>query len=161
MKTYRTTRRVAHSAQDMFALVADVERYPEFVPLCRSLTLRSREAVDGKQVLTADMTAAYKVFSETVTSRITLDREAQTILVEYLDGPFTHLENRWHFRPAGERACDVEFYIAYKFRSATLQMLMGGMFDQAFRKFAGAFEARADEIYRTDGGPAQAGLSTT
>lgn len=161
MKTFQTARRVAHSAQDMFALVADVERYPEFVPLCRSLTLRSREEIDGKQVLTSDMTAAYKVFSETFTSRITLDREAQTILVEYLDGPFTHLENRWHFRPAGGGSCDVEFYIAYEFRSATLQMLMGGMFDQAFRKFAGAFEARAAEIYGKAGDAAQASLNTS
>lgn len=147
MKTFQTTRRVAHSAKDMFALVADVEHYPEFLPLCKELTLRSREIVDGNEVLSADMTIAYKLFRESFTSRVTLDRETLQILVEYLDGPFTHLENRWSFQAVGEGVSDVDFYIAYEFRSKPLQMLMGTMFDQAFRKFAQAFEARADVVY--------------
>jgi len=147
MKKFQTTRKVNHSATDMFALVADIERYPEFLPLCKGLTMRSREQVEDMEILTADMTVAYKFFSETFTSKVTLNRHAHTILVEYLDGPFTHLENRWEFIETDERKCDVNFYIAYELRSTPLQMLMGGMFDQAFGKFSEAFEERADIIY--------------
>ena len=132
----------------MFALVADVERYPEFVPLCRSLHVRSRSKnADGKEVLIADMTVAYKVFRETFTSRVTLNPEALSILVEYLDGPFKHLENRWHFLPLDDDASEVDFFLSYEFKSRTLQRLMGAVFDSAFSRFVNAFEARADEIY--------------
>jgi len=134
----------------MFALVADMERYPEFLPLCKALKLQSRETIGGKDVITADMTVAYKFIRETFTTRVTLDREARAILVEYLDGPFKHLENRWEFRNAGEGACDVKFYLAYIFRSRALQLMMGAVFDQAFGKFAEAFEARADMVYGAD-----------
>ena len=147
MKTFETTRRVAYSAQDMFALVADVERYPEFLPLCKALKLLSRETVDGKEVLTTEMTVAYKLFSETFTSRVTLEPETPKILVDYLGGPFRHMENRWNFRTAGERACDVDFFIAYEFNSRPLELLMGAVFEQAFRKFSKAFEKRADDVY--------------
>ena len=147
MRTFQTTRRVAHSAQDMFALVADVERYPEFVPLCKSIVLRSREEKDGHDVLIADMSIAYKLLNETFTSRVTLDRDTPQILVEYLDGPFTHLENRWNFKDTGEGSSIIEFYLEYEFKSRALQMLMGAMFDQAFGKFAEAFEQRADLVY--------------
>ena len=93
------------------------------------------------------MTVAYKVISETFTSRVTLDRPNLQILVEYLDGPFSRLENRWTFKPTGENACEVEFFIDYEFKSRMLAMLMGAMFDTAFRQFAVAFEQRADEVY--------------
>jgi coenzyme Q-binding protein COQ10 len=98
-------------------------------------------------VLVAQMTAAYKLISETFTSRVTLDRPNLQILVEYLDGPFSRLENRWSFRPSGEGSCEVEFFITYEFRSRMLAMLMGSMFDLAFRRFATAFEERADLVY--------------
>ena len=81
-------------------------------------------------------------------SRVTLDRPKLQILVEYLDGPFSHLENRWTFVPTGENACEVDFFIDYEFRSRMLGILMGSMFDAAFRRFAVAFERRADQIYR-------------
>jgi coenzyme Q-binding protein COQ10 len=103
----------------------------------------------GKEVIVADMTVAYKLVRETFTSRVTLDRANLEILVEYLEGPFRRLNNRWRFRPVGERVCDVEFYIAYEFRSRTLGMLMGAVFDAAFRRFASAFEKRADQVYGT------------
>ena len=149
MPQYSNKRRVGHAAADMFDLVADVERYPEFVPLCRALKVRERKSEpDGIEVLVTDLTAAYKLISETFTSRVTLDRPNLQILVEYLDGPFSRLENRWTFRPAGERSCDVEFFISYEFRSRMLALLMGSMFDLAFRRFATAFERRADVIYR-------------
>jgi coenzyme Q-binding protein COQ10 len=148
MPSFSTKRRVRHSAVDMFDLVADGEKYPEFVPLCAALRVKSRTPKgEDITVLIADMTVAYKIIRETFTSRVTLDRPNLKILVEYLDGPFKRLQNRWSFRPAGENACEVEFFIEYEFRSRTLAMLMGAMFDTAFRKFAAAFEKRADEIY--------------
>jgi coenzyme Q-binding protein COQ10 len=148
MPSFRNKRHVRHSATDMFELVADVERYPEFVPLCESLRVRRKVASgEGVDILVADMSVAYKMFRESFTSRVTLDRPRLAITVEYLDGPFSRLENRWSFNPELERACEVEFFISYEFRSRTLGLLMGAMFDAAFRRFADAFEARADEVY--------------
>ena len=148
MPQFSTTRRVRHAAADMFDLVADVERYPEFVPLCRALKVRKRiPEPEGVEILVADMTVAYTFVRETFTSRVTLDRPNLQILVEYLEGPFSKLENRWTFHPTGERTCEVDFFIAYEFRSRTLGLLMGAMFDAAFRRFAAAFERRADAVY--------------
>ena len=147
MPQFSTKRFVRHSAANMFALVADVEKYPQFVPLCEALKVKSRAAMgDGITVMVADMTVAYKVIRQTFTSRVTLDRPSLKIVVEYLDGPFKRMQNRWTFHPAAG-GCEVEFYIDYEFRSRTLAMLMGAMFDTAFRKFAVAFEERANEIY--------------
>jgi coenzyme Q-binding protein COQ10 len=149
MPQFSTTRAVRHAAADMFDLVADVERYPEFVPLCRSLKVRKRiEEPEGVEIVIADMTAAYKLISETFTSRITLDRPNLQILVEYLEGPFSRMENRWSFRPTGPKSCEIEFFISYEFKSRMLGVLMGSMFDLAFRRFAVAFERRADAVYR-------------
>jgi coenzyme Q-binding protein COQ10 len=148
MPRFTDKRRVRHAASDMFDLVADVERYPEFVPLCRDLKIRRRiQQPEGVEVIVADMTVAYKLVRERFSSRVTLDRPNLQILVEYLEGPFSHLENRWTFHAVGERVCDVEFFISYEFRSRTLGLLMGGMFDLAFRRFAHAFEQRADRIH--------------
>ncbi|HUL90211.1 MAG TPA: type II toxin-antitoxin system RatA family toxin [Pseudolabrys sp.] len=147
MPQFSTKRQVRHAATEMFDLVADVERYPQFVPLCSALAIKSRMEKDGAAVLVADMTVAYKIVRETFTSRVTLDRSNLNILVEYLNGPFKRMQNRWTFHPIGENACDVDFFIDYEFRSRTLAALMGAMFDTAFRRFAAAFEQRADEIY--------------
>jgi coenzyme Q-binding protein COQ10 len=147
MPQLSTTRRVRHAASEMFDLVADVERYPEFVPLCQSLKVRKRMQMAGKDVIVADMTVAYKMIRETFTSQVTLDLPNLEILVEYLEGPFRRLNNRWKFRPAGDRGCDVDFFIAYEFRSHTLGMLMGAVFEAAFRRFSTAFEHRADRVY--------------
>ena len=149
MPELSTTRRVHHAAAAMFDLVADVEHYPEFVPLCQSLRVRKRVREGGKDVIVADMTIAYKLIRETFTSRVTLDKPNLEILVEYLEGPFRRLNNRWNFRAVADQACDVEFFIAYEFRSRTLSMLMGTVFDAAFRRFAAAFERRADQVYGT------------
>jgi len=149
MPQLSTTKRVHHAASDMFDLVADVERYPEFVPLCQSLVVRKRMKEGAKDVIVADMTIAYKLIRETFTSRVTLDRPNMEIVVEYLEGPFRRLNNRWRFHPVERRLSDVDFYLAYEFRSRTLGILMGAVFDAAFRRFAGAFERRADEVYGT------------
>jgi coenzyme Q-binding protein COQ10 len=148
MPQFSSTRIVRHSAADMFDLVADVEHYPEFVPLCRETRVRRRiPEPEGVEILVADMTVAYKFVRERFTSRVTLDRPNLQILVEYLEGPFSKLENRWTFHPTGERTCEVEFFIAYDFKSRTLGMLMGAMFETAFRRFVAAFERRADLVY--------------
>lgn len=148
MHVYETTHRVAHSADEMFALVARVEDYPKFLPLCEALKVRHREQRDGKEVLIATMTVGYGMINESFTTGVHLDPVARTILVEYLDGPFTFLENRWHFQPKGEGACDIEFYIAYEFHSRLFERLVGGLFAKAIEKYTGAFETRADAVYR-------------
>ncbi|HET9716403.1 MAG TPA: type II toxin-antitoxin system RatA family toxin [Pseudolabrys sp.] len=148
MPRFSTKRRVRHAALQMFELVSDVEKYPEFVPLCSDLKVRSRSKNEnGHTVLVADMTIAYKIIRETFTSRVTLDRENLRIFVEYLNGPFKRMQNRWTFSPIDDRVCDIEFFIEYEFRSRTLAVLMGAMFDTAFRRFAAAFEQRANAIY--------------
>lgn len=147
MPTFRTTRSVKHSADQMFALVADVERYPEFLPLCEDLrVLRRVQSGEGIETVVASMTVGYKAIRESFTSRVTLDNPRLQINVEYVNGPFKYLENRWTFRPT-PAGSDVEFYINYEFKSFALGLLMGSVFDKAFRKFVEAFEERAKIIY--------------
>lgn len=132
----------------MFDLVADVERYPEFVPLCQSLKIRDRfKRPDGTEVVVADMTVSFKLVRESFTSQVTLDRQNMKILVEYLRGPFKSLENRWTFAPQGADACDVGFFLDYEFKSRMLAALMGAMFDTAFARLSAAFEKRANTVY--------------
>jgi coenzyme Q-binding protein COQ10 len=152
MPKFNSRRRVHHSAPQMFDLVADVERYPEFVPLCSSLKVRQRTpGPDGTEVVVCDMTVSFKLVRESFTSRVTLDRAGLKILVEYLRGPFSNLENRWTFESKSEDFCEVGFYLSYEFKSRMLAMLMGTMFDTAFQRFAAAFEKRADVIYGKPG----------
>jgi coenzyme Q-binding protein COQ10 len=147
MPSFTTERHVAYSAADMFALVADVEQYPKFVPLCERLTVRRRGVENGREILVADMAIGYKLIRETVTTRVTLDRPHLKIGVSYLEGPFQHLDSDWLFMPEGDKACAIRFFIDYDFKSRLLAGLMGTVFDAAFRKFAAAFETRADEVY--------------
>ena len=148
MPRFSSKRRVAHRADQMFDLVADVERYPEFVPLCQALKIRQRrQNPDGTETIVADMTVSFKLVKETFTSEVTLDRTGRKISVRYLRGPFSNLENRWTFEPKGEAACDVGFFISYEFKSRMLALLMGSMFDAAFSRFSAAFEKRADVVY--------------
>ena len=127
MPQFSDKRRVRHAAADMFDLVADVERYPEFVPLCRDAQgAAARAEAEGVEILVADMTVAYKLIRESFTSRVTLDRPNLQILVEYLRRPV---------QPSGEpldlsvrsakSGCEVEFFIAYEFKSRMLGLLMG------------------------------------
>ena len=148
MPTFRTTRVVPHPAGKMFDLVADVEQYPKFVPLCQSLRVTQRSILpDGREVVLANMRVGYKAIRESFTSKVTLDRPRLLIATEYVDGPFRALENRWTFRDNPGGGSTIEFFITYEFRSRTFGMLMGSMFDAAFRRFAEAFEHRAHEVY--------------
>lgn len=133
----------------MFALVADVEKYPEFLPLCEALTVRSRKERDGRTLLVADMSVGYKAIRETFTTQVFLKPDEKLIEVKYIDGPFKYLTNIWRFEDRSEGRSEVEFFIDYEFKSKILGALMGSMFDRAFRMFAEAFEKRADQIYGT------------
>ena len=93
------------------------------------------------------MTVVYKLIHETFTTRVTLDKPELQIIVDYLNGPFNRLDNRWRFHDTAEGVCDVEFYLHYEFRSRALGLLMGAMFEVVFRRFANAFEKRADQVY--------------
>lgn len=146
MPTFTTKRRVSFTPAQMFAVVADVERYPEFLPMCTGLTVTSRATEAGNEILIARMSVGYKQIAETFTTRVTLQPAAQAIDVQYLDGPFKRLDNRWRFEPE-QGGSTIDFYISYEFKSAMLGLLVGSVFDQAFRKFTEAFEARAREIY--------------
>lgn len=152
MPRFETTRIVRHSPEVMFALVADVERYPEFVPMCESLTVRRRSATgEGVETLLAEMSIGYKLIRETFATRVELDRPAMQIRVSYIDGPFRHLENRWTFKRRPDGGADVVFFIDYEFKSRAFQILAGAVFEKVFRKMAEAFEARADALARPAG----------
>lgn len=146
MPKFEATRRVAHTPEQMFALVADVEKYPQFLPLCESLSVRSRKERDGKAVLLADMSIGYKAVRETFTTQVLLKPDEKVIDVKYIDGPFKYLTNIWSFEPASD-GCFVRFFIDYEFKSRILGAVMGTMFDRAFRMFSEAFEKRADAVY--------------
>ncbi|WP_105382118.1 type II toxin-antitoxin system RatA family toxin [Neorhizobium alkalisoli] len=150
MPKFEIHRPVKHSADQMYALVADVEKYPEFLPLCEALAIRSSKERDGKTLLVADMTVGYKAIRETFTTQVLLNPAERAIDVKYIEGPFKYLDNRWRFAPPADGSsagCVVHFFIDYEFKSMILGALMGSMFDRAFRMFAEAFEKRADKIY--------------
>ena len=150
MPKFETRRRVPHTARQMYDLVADVERYPQFLPLCNGLRVRSRTPTgDGGEVLLAAMEVGFGAIRERFTSRVTLEPAALRILSAYVDGPFRHMDNRWTFIDASDAAgsSDVVFYIDYEFKSTLLKILMGNMFDVAFRRFTDAFEKRAKAVY--------------
>jgi len=150
MHSFSTTRRVPYSARQMFDLVADVEQYPKFLPLCEALVVRKREGTPEKPVMICDMTVGYKAIRETFTSRVVLDPAALLVLAgsvpDYPSGPFRKVDNRWSFA-AAPGGCDVNFFIAYEFKSLMLQMLVGGLFDRVFRRYTEAFEGRARAVY--------------
>jgi coenzyme Q-binding protein COQ10 len=153
MKSFRNRRRVNFSADDMFALVKDVESYPKFVPLCEGMRVRKRSTIgEGLEVIVAEMQVGFRAICERFTSRVTCNLNKREILVEYIDGPFKKLENRWLFHdepPAedGSPRSVVDFYIYYEFKNRALGLVMGAMFDSAFHKYADAFVKRAGEVY--------------
>jgi coenzyme Q-binding protein COQ10 len=128
----------------MFALVADIES----VPMCSSVRIRrTMSSGEGVVSLLAEMNIGYKFITESFSCRVTLDRPRYKIIVEYIDGPFRFLENRWTFADDGAGGCDVGFYINYEFKNRAFALLAGAVFDSVFRKMVESFETRADEIY--------------
>lgn len=143
MTARRTTTGVPYTAAQMFALVADVERYPEFIPWCAALRIVER----GEATLFADMVVAYRVFRERFRSRVTLDQTAGRITAEYVDGPFRTLRNEWAFVDRPEGGSTIDFLIDFEFRNFILQATAAQVFDKAFAKMADAFVARAKTVY--------------
>jgi coenzyme Q-binding protein COQ10 len=145
--SYRSARTVRHSPEQMFDLVADCDKYPEFLPFCVSMKTRPRgHDAAGHPITLAEMHVGYKAIRERFVTRNTMDRENLKLTVEYVEGPFSRLRNIWNFVAVPE-GCRVEFYIEYEFRSRLFATLMGSMFDAIFRTFASAFEGRADKVY--------------
>ncbi|MCH8167781.1 MAG: type II toxin-antitoxin system RatA family toxin [Proteobacteria bacterium] len=148
MPTHAEIRRLPYSAAEMYALVADVAAYPEFLPWCSGARVRARTPQpDGSEIVEADLVISFKVFSERFASRVTLRPDGCKIDVAYLDGPFRYLNNHWRFKPVGESACEVDFFVDFEFRSKTLQMIIGVVFHEAMRRIVRAFEDRAEQLY--------------
>ena len=135
-------RILPYKPEQLFDLVAGVERYPEFLPWCKGARILERN--DGE--IKADLIIGYKMFQEKFTSIVTLDRP-RAISVHYMSGPLSHLANEWHFKPAGKSGCEISFQVDFDFRSPLLRAAMEMFFDKALRKMVTAFEARAQELY--------------
>ena len=147
MPRLEKTHDVNHAAREMYDLVCDVEAYPNFVPLCQSLVVKSKRERDNKVLLMADMTMAYKMLSETFTTQVLMKSDNLEIDVKYIEGPFKHLENTWRFEPLSKATCRIHFMIDYELRSRMLAVAAGTVFEMAFARFVDAFEKRADEVY--------------
>ena len=135
-------RVMPYSAEQMYDMVADVERYPEFLPWVAATRVRT----DSEHEMVADMLIAFKALREKFTSRVEKTRP-ERIKVHYVDGPLRDLDNCWQFRPAGPASCEVEFRVDFTFRNALFEKIAGQYFDRAFRKMVGAFEERAAALY--------------
>jgi coenzyme Q-binding protein COQ10 len=146
----RETRRLPYSAEQMFDLVADVARYPEFLPWVVGTRIRS----DSETEMVAEMLVGFKALREKFTSKVLKDRPS-SIEVIYLDGPMKDLDNRWTFAAAEGGGCEIEFEVRFTFRNRIFEALAGQYFDRAFRKMVGAFEARAEELYGSSNSSAQ------
>ena len=147
MPAFHSVRRVKHSAEDMFALVADVESYAEFVPYCWRSHVRSRSTdAGGVETLIADMGFGYGAIRQEFTTRDLLDARQRRISVNYTTGPFRRFENVWRFETDGE-GCRVDFFTDYELASRTIAVLVGTLFEQVFHKMSAAFEARAGVLY--------------
>lgn len=147
MPTHSEKRKLPYTARQMYDLVADVARYPEFLPWTAAARIRSRSPrPDGAEVMEADLVISFKVFRERFGSRVTLWSEDRRIETEYLDGPFRHMRSTWAFRET-EGGCEVDFFVDFEFRNALLQRVIGVVFDEAMRRVVRAFEDRARALY--------------
>lgn len=150
MPTHAERRFLPYSRDQLFDLVADVERYPEFLPWCVGLRVLSR----GDNVIEADLMIGFKMLRERFTSRVTLSPPGR-IDVEYLNGPFRYLNNHWLFEPR-DGGCEIDFFIDFEFRSRLLRKLIEPLFNEAVRRMVAAFEVRARRVYGTPGAGAPA-----
>ncbi len=142
MPGIQEVRRLPYSAAQMYDLVADVARYPEFLPWVVATRIRS----DSETEMVADMLVGFNALREKFTSRVTKSR-SDAITVQYVDGPLKDLHNQWRFRPLGENACEIDFNVKFTFRNALFERIAGQYFDRAFRKMVNAFEQRAAQLY--------------
>ncbi|MDE3114641.1 MAG: type II toxin-antitoxin system RatA family toxin [Pseudomonadota bacterium] len=142
MTAHTESRIVPYTAELMYAVVADVEHYPDFLPWCQALRLKGRKREGDKEIVAAEMVVGFKGFRERYTSRIMLDPAARTIEVTQSEGVFRHLENDWRFTPEGDH-CRIEFSIDFEFKNRLLGAVAGQTFAHVMTRMSTAFEARA------------------
>jgi len=147
MPKHTEHREMPYSADQLYALVADVKSYPEFLPWCAATRIRSTRETETGSVIEADLVVSFKVFREKFGSRVTLDPQARRIDVEYLDGPFRYLNNYWTFEALGPDRCAADFFVDFEFKSRALQALIGVVFNEAMQRIVTAFERRAEALY--------------
>ncbi|MBI1179585.1 MAG: type II toxin-antitoxin system RatA family toxin [Alphaproteobacteria bacterium] len=145
MHRHAEKRVLPHTAKQMFDLVADVERYPEFLPWCTGVRIVKRE----DQMFMADLMIGYKVIREKFTSRVELSPH-ELIKVTYMTGPLKELNNDWRFQDNGDGSCTIDFFIEFEFRSRLFERLIGGVFNEIVKRMVGAFVSRADDLYGSD-----------
>jgi len=131
----------------MYDLVADVAKYPEFLPWCAAARIRKTYKADDAQVMEADLVISFKVFRERFGSRVTLYAEKKKIDTEYLDGPFKYMKSDWLFQDADDGGCDISFHVDFEFKNAILQGIIGVVFNEAMQRIVRAVEARAQALY--------------
>jgi coenzyme Q-binding protein COQ10 len=147
MPQHHEVKRLPWTAEQMFALVADIERYPQFLPWCAAARIRRRLPVEGGEQVDADLVISFRVFRETFGSRVILRPAERRIETAYLDGPFRHMASTWSFRPLPEGGSEVEFDVDFEFRNAILQGIIGLVFNDAMQRIVRAFERRAAELH--------------
>ena len=143
MTVHSEKRIINHKPENLFDLVADVKRYPEFLPWCLAARIRTQN--EGE--LQADLIIGFQIFKEQFTSRVIIDRNMLKIDTTYADGPFKYLQNHWKFLPHPD-GCEIDFYVDFEFKSRLLQTVMETLFTEAVRRMVRAFENRADELYQ-------------
>ena len=146
MTRHEETRVMPYTPVQMLEMIADIEKYPEFLPWCKGARIRNRQSKGDLEIVEADLIIAFLAFREKFGSNVTIDQSSQTIDVQYLDGPFYNLTNYWKFKPH-DNGCEVNFFVEFEFKSRVLEAVIGKVFDQAMRKIIHAFEVRAKELY--------------
>ena len=150
MPQHKDSRILPYTADQMYALVADIERYPEFLPWNTAARIRSRRpGPDGGELVEADLVISFKVFRERFGSRVTLWPDDRRIDTEYLDGPFKYLKSGWSFADLPHGSCKVDFFVDFEFRNAILGKVIGVVFGEAMSRIVRAFEDRARALYGT------------
>lgn len=150
MTRHQETRQLPYSADQMYDLVADVGRYPEFLPWNSAARIRSRTPDDqGREVMEADLIISFKVFREKFGSRVILDPANRQIDTQYIDGPFKFMRSTWKFRDLERGGCEVDFFVEFEFKNAILQGVIGMVFNEAMQRIVRAFEKRAHDLYGT------------
>lgn len=142
MPTHAERRILPHTPEQLYALVADVERYPEFLPWAVACRIRKRQ----EPVIWADLVIGFKMIRERFTSKVTLNPDGRRIDVEYVDGPFHYLNNHWVFEPHAD-GCAVDFFVDFEFKNKVLQTIIGALFNEAVKRMVAAFEGRAKQLY--------------
>ncbi|MFT6490101.1 MAG: coenzyme Q-binding protein COQ10 [Parvibaculaceae bacterium] len=152
MPTHSEVRLVPYEAKDVFEMVGDIGKYPDFLPWCAGARIRKEEVVEGHKVITADLIIAYKMFRERFSSEVTLYPETLKVDISYKDGPFKYLNSHWKVCPLDEGS-EIDFYVDFEFKSRMLQSMVARVFTKAVHKMVSAFIDRADALYGPDSTP--------